>query len=116
MIRNAAPLGLPGHLVIANPGICIPGYTIVVALRLQQSAIGTVRYPRLVPKDDEWANRLAKRTLTNLYNTRPTWLDLAHQRLDAAVSAAYGWPADLSDDEIQSRLLAVNLERAKNAE
>jgi hypothetical protein len=32
----------------------------------------------------------------------PTRLDLAHQRLDAAVSAAYGWPADLTDDEILS--------------
>jgi hypothetical protein len=40
--------------------------------------IGTVRYPRTVPKDEECAQLLAKRTLTNLYNTRPTWLDLAH--------------------------------------
>jgi hypothetical protein len=30
----------------------------------------------------------------------------------AAVAAAYGWPADLSDDEILERLLALNLERA----
>ena len=29
-----------------------------------------------------------KRTLTNLYNARPTWLDLAHKRLDEAVFAA----------------------------
>ncbi len=49
--------------------------------------IGTVRYPRLVPKDDEAAAKVKKRTLTNLYNERPTWLDLAHQKLDAA---AYG--------------------------
>jgi len=27
------------------------------------------------------------------------------------VAAAYGWPADLSDDEILRRLLALNLER-----
>ena len=40
------------------------------------------------------------RTLTNLYNTRPTWLDSAHRRLDAAVCAAYGWPDELPDDEI----------------
>jgi hypothetical protein len=53
-----------------------------------------------------------KRTLTNLYNARPTWLDLAHKRLDAAVFAAYGWPADLSDEGILERLLALNLERA----
>ena len=56
-----------------------------------------------------------KRTLTNLYNARPTWLDNAHRKLDAAVFAAYGWPSDLSDDEILSRLLALNLERAASA-
>jgi hypothetical protein len=33
--------------------------------------------------------RLKKRTLTNLYNDRPTWLRLAHQQLDRAVLAAY---------------------------
>jgi type II restriction/modification system DNA methylase subunit YeeA len=74
--------------------------------------IGTVRYPRTVPVDDAAAKKLAKRTLTNLYNERPTWLDLAHKRLDEAVFAAYGWPVDLSDDDLLSRLLALNLERA----
>ena len=54
---------------------------------------------------------LAKRTLTNLYNARPTWLANAHACLDAAVLAAYGWPADLADDEILARLLALNLLR-----
>ncbi|MEI7901806.1 MAG: DNA methyltransferase, partial [bacterium] len=49
-----------------------------------------------------------KRTLTALYNARPTWLDLAHRKLDAAVAAAYGWPADLTDDAILERLLALN--------
>jgi hypothetical protein len=54
------------------------------------------------------------RTLTQLYNERPTWLDNAHRKLDAAVFAAYGWPADLSDDETRcvARLLALNLQRA----
>jgi type II restriction/modification system DNA methylase subunit YeeA len=73
--------------------------------------IGTVRYPRLVPVDEGAAKQLAKRTLTNLYNQRPTWLDLAHRRLDEAVFSAYGWPADLSDDQILERLLKLNLER-----
>ena len=41
-----------------------------------------------------------------------TWLDNAHRRLDAAVFAAYGWPATLSDEEILARLLALNLARA----
>jgi len=53
------------------------------------------------------------RLLTGLYNQRPTWLDLAHNRLDQAVFAAYGWENTLSDEEILERLLALNLERAK---
>ena len=76
------------------------------------SKIGTVRYPRLEPRDADCSAKLAKRTLTNLYNERPAWLDLAHKKLDAAVAAAYGFPANLADDEILSRLLALNLERA----
>ncbi len=55
---------------------------------------------------------LKKRTLTNLYNERPTWLDLAHQQLDRAVLDVYGWPHDLSDDEMLQRLLNLNLARA----
>jgi hypothetical protein len=78
-----------------------------------QSKIGLARYPRLMPKDADCAAKLKKRTLTNLYNERPAWLDLAHKKLDAAVAAAYGWPADLSDEQLLERLLALNLERAE---
>jgi hypothetical protein len=49
-----------------------------------------------------------KRTLTALYNARPTWLAACHAKLDAAVAAAYGWPADLTDAAILERLLALN--------
>jgi hypothetical protein len=73
---------------------------------------------RLVWLRDGWLNppgldpaELEKRTLTNLYNERPTWLKHAHAALDAAVFAAYGWPVDLPDEEILERLLALNLER-----
>lgn len=55
-----------------------------------------------------------KLTLTNLYNARPTWLDLAHKKLDEAVFAAYGWESDLSDEEILEKLLALNLERSQS--
>ena len=55
---------------------------------------------------------LKKRTLTNLYNENPTWLQLAHRKLDDAVLDAYGWPRDLGDDEILARLLALNLKRS----
>ena len=78
----------------------------------------------LVQKRDAWLNpagaaaaQLKKRTLTNLYNQRPTWLDLAHRRLDEAVLDAYGWPHNLTTEEILSRLLALNLQRSTaNAE
>jgi hypothetical protein len=77
-----------------------------------KTAIGTVRYPRLEPRDAKCAAELKKRTLTALYNERPAWLDHAHQKLDTAVAAAYGWPADLTDEQILERLLALNLQRA----
>jgi type II restriction/modification system DNA methylase subunit YeeA len=73
---------------------------------------------RLVTLRDTWfhAEGLSdaerkKRTLTNLYNTRPTWLDNAHKTLDAAVAAAYNWPPALDDDTLLERLLALNRER-----
>ncbi|MQX36873.1 class I SAM-dependent DNA methyltransferase [Roseospira navarrensis] len=70
-------------------------------------------YPdRLIPKDDEAAAVLKKRTLTNLYNQRPAWLANAHEALDQAVADAYGWPADISDDDALARLFALNQDRA----
>ena len=67
---------------------------------------------RILPKDAAAAEVLKKRTLTNLYNARPAWLENAHRELDAAVAAAYGWPADISDDDALAALLALNHERA----
>ncbi len=70
-------------------------------------------YPdRVLPRDPEAAAVLRTHTLTNLYNDRPAWLDMAHRRLDVAVAAAYGWPADLPDDAVLDRLFALNQERA----
>lgn len=77
-----------------------------------KTEIGTVRYPRLVAKDAEAARELKQRTLTNLYNQRPTWLDQAHRKLDAAVFAAYRWEPALSDDELLAKLLELNLASA----
>jgi hypothetical protein len=72
----------------------------------------------LVRLRDQWLNppgasetELKSRTLTNLYNQRPTWLAMAHRTLDEAVSSAYGWPPDLADDAILERLLTLNLSR-----
>ena len=70
-------------------------------------------YPdRILTVGDKAAAILKKRTLTNLYNARPSRLDNAHRDLDTAVAAAYGWPADLSEDDVPARLLALNRERA----
>ena len=75
-------------------------------------------YPdRILPRDDAAARELKKRTLTNLYNARPAWLDLAHRALDEAVAVAYGWGDDwragtLTDHETLARLFALNQTRA----
>ena len=73
----------------------------------------------LVEKRDAWLNpesasdvELKRRTLTNLYNARPSWLAEAHRKLDEAVFAAYGWPTTLTDAELLERLLKLNHERA----
>lgn len=74
----------------------------------------------LVEQRDRWFKpenatpvELKKRTLTNLYNARPTWLDLAHKKLDIAVASAYGWTETLSDEQILSQLLELNHKRSK---
>jgi type II restriction/modification system DNA methylase subunit YeeA len=88
----------PADLVVREPEV-VPGYL-----------------DRVLPKDDEAAKELKKRTLTNLYNARPQWLANAHAALDEAVAEAYGWGDDwraglLSDDEILARLFRLNQER-----
>lgn len=90
----------PPDLVVREPEV-VPGYP-----------------DRILPKDDAAGKELAKRTLTNLYNARPAWLDHAHRALDEAVADAYGWGDDyrsglLTDDEILARLFRLNQERAK---
>ena len=68
-------------------------------------------YPkRPVLRDGDAPKALKKRTLTNLYNDRPQWLADVHAALDAAVAAAYGWPADISDDDALKELLTLNSE------
>lgn len=71
-------------------------------------------YPeRIVLKSKSSEKVLKKRTLTNLYNEMPTWLKNAHKELDDAVAEAYGWPTDLSDEEILEHLFALNQKRSK---
>ena len=99
----------------------------------------TFPFPRPTPAQhleiEKWAKYLndvrnalleadGTRTLTGIYNDLTTLrsardsthavyaLLIAHERLDAAVIAAYGWDAPLTDDYILAKLLALNLERA----
>ena len=66
-------------------------------------------YPkRAVPTKAAPVRELRRRTLTNLYNERPQWLEDAHAELDATVAAAYGWPAGISDDDALAALLNAN--------
>lgn len=84
----------------------------------QREAIAAAAH-RLNELREGWLNppgateeELEKRTLTNLYNEMPAWLRDAHEALDRAVLDAYGWPADISDEDLLARLLELNLERA----
>ena len=69
-------------------------------------------YPdRILPKDTVAEATLRERTLTNLYNQRPQWLVDAHRDLDAAVAAAYGWHADITEEDALAKLLELNHSR-----
>ncbi|WP_044561363.1 DNA methyltransferase [Azospirillum sp. B4] len=89
----------PTNLIVRTPEV-VPGYP-----------------DRMLPKDEEAAKELKKRTLTNLYNIGPQWLAHAHAALDAAVANAYGWGNDwrtgeLTNDEVLDRLFHLNRQRA----
>ena len=69
---------------------------------------------RAVARSESSEKELRKRTLTNLYNARPQWLDDAHMALDAAVATAYGWSADIPKEDALQALLELN--RAKSTQ
>ena len=73
--------------------------------------LATSPYPDRVVARPGFEAELAKRTLTNLYKQRPTWLAQAHEALAAAGGWA-DWSRQLPDDEILRRLLALNRKRA----
>jgi len=88
---------------------------LVEAIAAAARTIVTLRDRWLNPPDISESERKT-RTLTNLYNARPTWLDLAHGGLDRAVLDAYGWEHNLGNEAILGRLLALNGERAHSSE
>ena len=72
-------------------------------------------YPDRIIAKPGFDTELKKRTLTNLYNTRPAWLDHLHRDLDTAVAAAYSWQWPLTDDDILKRLFELNQTRTAKA-
>ncbi|MDQ0565944.1 class I SAM-dependent DNA methyltransferase [Erythrobacter citreus] len=98
---------------------------LAMTIRTEAEALDALRKRVLADHDDL--------TLTKLYNVleamrsdRPltdterdihdrglvTLIRYHHDAIDAAVAAAYGWPADLKEEEILTRLVALNRERA----
>ena len=67
---------------------------------------------RLVELRDGWLKARPDRTLTGLYNEQPVWLGHAHGELDRAVLAAYGWSADIVEEDLLYALLDLNSQRA----
>lgn len=66
-------------------------------------------YPKRAVSGDEAAAKAVKmRTLTNLHNAQPLWLSDLHDALDTTVAAAYGCPANISDDDVLRELLVLN--------
>ena len=75
------------------------------------AGLNELRERWLHPEEEIGGKALKKRTLTNLYNDRPTWLANAHRALDGAVLSAYGWQDDPDEAEVLARLLEFNLAR-----
>ena len=68
---------------------------------------------RPVARDETAEKELKKRTVTNLYNERPQWLDDAHTALDDAVAAAYGWNPEIPEGDALQALLELNRARRR---
>ena len=99
------PLNLPD--VDANQGLHAFRETIAEVARTLH-----VEREQWLNPDGTNGTLLQTRTMTELYNRRFDWLAEIHRDLDIAVAAAYGWPEDISRDEILAGLLALNRERA----
>lgn len=97
LIRELAER-LHGHRVAAQAA--------GVTLTQQYNALARLREARLGGKAlDETERAVHERAVTVV-------LAELHDELDAAVAAAYGWPADLDEQALLGRLLALNAERA----
>jgi hypothetical protein len=63
-----------------------------------------------------WHGIYARALFCDRVGVRSTWLAQEHQNLDAAVFAAYGWDARMSDEQLLAKLLELNLERSAAGE
>ncbi len=80
-------------------------------LRLHPDLILTALYNVLAKLRSGAALTASERDVHNRGLVRV--LQRLHDDLDRSVFAAYGWPADLADDDLLARLVALNRERAE---
>jgi len=109
-LRRANPIG-QGNDPTYSVRSCYPTFAYPEPTEAQREAIGAAARQLDVARRTRIEGDPTL-TLTALYNKRPAWLQHAHAALDAAVMAAYGWPTDLTDEQVLERLLALNLARA----
>ena len=92
-----------------TPSTCFETFPMPHAITTHEKAIADAA-KKLDDARNNWLGDRSdkKRTLTALYNNKPTWLVDAHRELDAAVFAAYGWDAAMTDDDLLAALLELN--------
>jgi type II restriction/modification system DNA methylase subunit YeeA len=96
-----------------TPTSCFETFPFPKPTAEQRAAIGEAA-KNLDTRRNGWLAQVATeadprpRTLTELYNSRPSWLEISHATLDRAVLAAYGLPADAARDQILAHLLELN--------
>ena len=100
-----------------TPTTCFETFAFPQPTPAQEQAIAVAAHALDTARRNWLGDRSDKgRTLTALYNKKPTWLIEAHQVLDAAVSRAYGWEPNVTDDQVLERLLDLNLARSATSE
>ena len=71
--------------------------------------LGRPRYTACaVPRSEEAAQQLRKRTLINLYDTHLQWLANGHAAMGASVAALYGRDTEIGEDDALGAFLALN--------
>jgi hypothetical protein len=96
-----------------TPTTCFETFPFPKATPSQEQAIAVAARAMETGRQNWLGDRSdKKRTLTALYNQRPTWLVDAHAQLDAAIIAAYGWEPSIGNEEILRELLALNALRS----